>query len=292
MKNESQIIQFTKQFNSPEACYELLSQYKWKDGFKCRRCNCTEAIKGRTVYHRRCKSCYYDESCTAHTLFHKIKFPITKAFAIVFQMATMKKGMSSCEISRQYGITQETAWFFAKKVRLAMNSVLKEQSEHCHCARELSRILKEKPELKLKTANMSKRINKNRGEKQSLHRLKYALCNSIMKSVLSAKKSQNMKKRISAEGILRPERRGKRILNELHLLHPKLETVWPEFRMFNLKSWIIGIHHRITLEHLQGYLAEFAFRYFNRKRIFSLPGQLIQKFAKHCWQPYFTLIAR
>jgi hypothetical protein len=43
---------------------------------------------------------------------------------ITYQLSTMKKGMSSCEISRQYGIHQETAWYFRRKVQRAMQSLV------------------------------------------------------------------------------------------------------------------------------------------------------------------------
>jgi hypothetical protein len=291
MKNNSYLIQYIEQFNSPEICYELLSLYKWKDGFKCRRCECTEAIKGRTIYHRRCKYCHYDESCTAHTLFHKIKFPITKAFAIVFQMATMKKGLSSCEISRQYGITQETAWFFAKKVRLAMHTEIKSlrirRSDSSERGLTSNIHMTKNDRAGLNAGN----IHKPKPQKENLDKLISALLNSLTEPMLGPNRLKNLKNKITGIDILRPEKRGNRYLHELHLLHPKLEAIWPEFKIYNLKSWMIGIHHRITVEHLPGYLAEFSFRLFNRTRIFSTPNLLIRRFVKHCWQPYVSLIA-
>jgi hypothetical protein len=291
MKKESQLIQFIEQFNSPKACYELLSMYKWKNGFKCRRCNCTESMKGRTDYHRRCKACYYDESCTAHTLFHKIKFPINKAFAIVFQMATMKKGMSSCEISRQYGITQETAWFFAKKVRLAMYAEFMAYTKQLFNSEQQRRTSKRGLKRALKVRNLPKNDDRLRLNKDRFYGVEFALKSSLKKPMKGTKRYQNMMKRISDIDILRPQKRGNRCLHEINLLHPKLEAFWPEFRKYNLKTWIIGIHHRLTLEHLQGYLSEFAFRYLNGQRIFSLPAELIRRFTEIYWRPYSTLIA-
>jgi transposase-like protein len=62
------------------------------------------------------------ESATAHTLFHKVKFGLQKAFFIVFEMTTTTKGMSSIQIGKRYGISQTSAWFFMQKVRDAMKS--------------------------------------------------------------------------------------------------------------------------------------------------------------------------
>lgn len=39
---------------------------------------------------------------------------------MVYQLGTMKKGRSTCELRRQHGIHQEAAWIFKQKVQLAM----------------------------------------------------------------------------------------------------------------------------------------------------------------------------
>jgi transposase-like protein len=48
-----------------------------------------------------------------------LKFPIQKAFGMVYMLTSMRKGMSSCELARQFGVHQETAWFFRRKVQKA-----------------------------------------------------------------------------------------------------------------------------------------------------------------------------
>lgn len=111
-----------KRFSTEDACYLHLCELKWGKGFECSRCNHNAAVKGRTWHHRRCQKCGYDESCTANTLFHKLKFSVVKAFAIIYELGTLKKGLSTCEIARQYGIHQETAWFFKRKVQQAMGA--------------------------------------------------------------------------------------------------------------------------------------------------------------------------
>lgn len=54
-------------------------------------------------------------------MFHKIKIPLPTAFAIIYQLASLKEKLSSCEIARGYGIHQETAWIFRKKVYEVIN---------------------------------------------------------------------------------------------------------------------------------------------------------------------------
>jgi len=64
----------------------------------------------------------YDESATSGTLFHKLKFPILKAFHILFRLSIHKKGISSVQIGKEYGIQQKTAWLFRQKAQIAMKS--------------------------------------------------------------------------------------------------------------------------------------------------------------------------
>jgi transposase-like protein len=51
---------------------------------------------------------------------HKVKFPLVKAFYIVYFVATSKKGIASTELSRKLGLGQKTCWYFKRKVMQAM----------------------------------------------------------------------------------------------------------------------------------------------------------------------------
>ena len=116
------ILDFIKQFPDDSKCLEVLSTLKWSNGFKCSKCGHTNYCKSIRAYDRECTSCHRIESPTAHTLFHKVKFGIQKAFCIVFEMSCTSKGLSTPQIAKRYGITQKTAWLFTQKVKLSMKS--------------------------------------------------------------------------------------------------------------------------------------------------------------------------
>ena len=71
---------------------------------------------------RQCTSCGYQATPTSGTLFHKVKFPLLKAFYILYFMSTNKKGISSTELSRKLNLRQKTCWLFRKKVVQSMKS--------------------------------------------------------------------------------------------------------------------------------------------------------------------------
>ena len=116
-------IDFARRFPNNEACLRFLEQKKWKNGYRCVRCGCDYYVKGKTSFHRRCRSCAYDESVTANTLFHDMHLPLMKAFYLLFRIVTKKKGMSTVELAGEVSVQQKTAWLFKRKIQVAMRGL-------------------------------------------------------------------------------------------------------------------------------------------------------------------------
>ena len=116
------LFEFRERYPDGDSCLSRLADLKWGDGFKCRKCGHGRCCKGGMPYSRQCTSCRYDESPTANTLFHKIKFDILKAFYIVYFVSTNKKGITSTELARKLDLRQKTCWAFKRKVMKAMKS--------------------------------------------------------------------------------------------------------------------------------------------------------------------------
>lgn len=115
------LLEFAEYFSTDEKCKEYLANIKWKDGFKCVKCNHT-ASQIRKDYSRTCNKCSYTETASANTLFHKVKFGIRKAFFICFEMSTSTKSLSAKYMGVRFGVTEKTARLFMHKVREAMQS--------------------------------------------------------------------------------------------------------------------------------------------------------------------------
>ncbi len=114
--------EFKDRFGSADQCLAYLHQQKWAEGYTCRKCRNTKACEGKMSYSMRCTRCGYDESPTAGTLFHKLKFGIEHAFEMAYDIATGKKGASSIWLAERNGVRQTTAWLFRRKVQQAMKS--------------------------------------------------------------------------------------------------------------------------------------------------------------------------
>jgi hypothetical protein len=116
------IFEFQQRFPDEDACLAYLARKKWGDGYVCPRCGNTKFCKGEKEHNRQCTRCRYISSPTSGTLFHKVKFPLLKAFYVVYYVSTNKKGISSTELSRKLGLRQKTCWLFKQKVMVAMRS--------------------------------------------------------------------------------------------------------------------------------------------------------------------------
>ena len=109
------IIKFEEHFDTDEKCLQHLSEEKWRDGFTCRKCGHTNFCKGKKPFSRRCTKCKSEESATAHTIFHKCKFPLTEAFQIPY-LVCHKPDISSYQLSDKLNLRQMTCWKFKKKI--------------------------------------------------------------------------------------------------------------------------------------------------------------------------------
>ena len=116
------IFEFKDRFPDDRSCYEYLADMKWKDGYICKKCGHSHHCNGINEFDRQCTKCGRLESPTAGTLFHNCKFPLLKAFYIVYYVSTDKNGVSSGELSRRLELRQKTCWFFKRKVTKAMES--------------------------------------------------------------------------------------------------------------------------------------------------------------------------
>ena len=119
MKNIN-FFDFQKLFSTEKKCYRYLFKTRWPNGFICPKCGCMEYsyIKTRSLY--QCKSCRYQCSLTAGTVFHKTRTPLVKLFWMVFFIAHDKNGHSALDLTRKLNISYKVAWSMCHKIREAM----------------------------------------------------------------------------------------------------------------------------------------------------------------------------
>ena len=103
--------------NDSEKTLHFIAEVKWEGGYVCRKCGHTNYCEGKTPSSRRCTRCKTEESATAHTIFHNIKFPVNKAFYIAYNVCVLGNDFSTYNYSDQLGLNQMTCWKFRKRIQ-------------------------------------------------------------------------------------------------------------------------------------------------------------------------------
>src|SRR6266404_4519519 len=108
-------------FGNADKCHEFLSEMRWPRGIHCPRCNSKnvgELVKSRRIWN--CKACKKQFSVKVGTIFEDSPLGLEKWLPATWLIVNAKNGISSCELARDLGVTQKTAWFMLHRIRLAM----------------------------------------------------------------------------------------------------------------------------------------------------------------------------
>lgn len=256
-------FEFLKKFHDTNSCLEHLACVKWKNGYTCRRCGWKKFTKGYIPFSRRCQRCRYDETPTAHTMFHKLKFSLPKAFYGVFRYCR-KKGMSSYELSKEVDISQKTAWLFHRKIQEAMASSGKYPlTGEVH----VDEFVVGSPEKTMRGRSYG-------AKKISLIMMEVIPGNKIGR--IYCRKIYNYKKEAIYPIIRKTVDKASKIVTDEFPTYDKLKELFPKAKqkrsrygsgfpalhqqIMNVKGWLRGIHHHCSERHYQSYLDEFCFR--------------------------------
>src|SRR5690242_11352154 len=104
-------------------CHELMVQLRWPDGeVKCPRCDSTKVTY---LAKARVWKCYAQHkrptfSLKTGTVFEDSPIGLDKWLPALWLVVNCKNGISSCELARDLGVTQKTAWFMAHRLRYAL----------------------------------------------------------------------------------------------------------------------------------------------------------------------------
>jgi transposase-like protein len=121
------LVEVISEFKTDEDCRAYLEKLRWPDGIRCLRCDSSQ-VRRLSVPDKKqrireiieCKSCEYQFSVTAGTIFHDSHLPLTKWFLVVALMCESKKGISAHQVHRMLKMNYRTAWYLCHRIRKAM----------------------------------------------------------------------------------------------------------------------------------------------------------------------------
>jgi len=263
---------------------QLLEGLRWPNGVICPRCESKDVIEivpnkdkkiRKGLY--RCAECRRNNrtnqfTVTVGTIFEDSHIKLDIWLQAITLLCSSKKGFSAHQLHRQLGITYKSAWFMAHRIRYAMEqSPFKRrlkgtiEADETYIGGKARRIGNYRAtENKTPVVSLVQRGGKVRSfvvPTVSARSLKQVLLDNV-----------NPKSHLMTDEAHHYKRIGRKFASHEHVVHHKLEYVRGDITTNTvegffglLKRGVNGTYHHISKEHLHRYLAEFDFRYNNRK---------------------------
>jgi|ERR1041385_2434850 transposase-like protein len=118
LKPYNSLLDLVKAFPTEAECVNHLEKLRWPKGIICPIC-----ASGRK-FHRitrgnlyKCSACDKTFSVRKGTIFEESRLPLQKWFMAFWLVTSNRKGISSCQLAREIGVTQKTAWFMLGRLR-------------------------------------------------------------------------------------------------------------------------------------------------------------------------------
>jgi transposase-like protein len=136
-KQEFSVPKLAAQLRSELDAYVMLEELVWGENGpeSCPKCGAVgrqyflnpangasrKTRTGKDTERRiwKCGHCRRKYSVLVNTIFHGTKISIRTWLLVIFEFAASKNSISAWEISRKYGITNETAWHMLHRIREA-----------------------------------------------------------------------------------------------------------------------------------------------------------------------------
>jgi transposase-like protein len=219
-------------------------------------------------------TCREQFSPTSGTIFHDSHLPLTKWFMAVALIVDAKKGMSALQLQRHLKIgSYKTAWYMAHRIRKAMEDaegfLLKGTVEVDET------YVGGKYDPRRKRARYEKPAVVGLIERGHAGRVRTMRLNTVSKETLVGTIKDNT---APTAHIMTDEHAGYKSVGQIRK-HDSVNHIAEEWVRGNVhtnsienywslfKRGLIGSFHQVSVKHLERYMAEFDYRFNNRKEV-------------------------
>lgn len=261
-------------FSDDGICRTYLEEVRWNSKPRCPHCHASKPyrLKGGKAFRCSSRTCRKDFSVTVGLVFENSKIPLTTWFAAIYLISAHKKGISSCQLAKDLGVTQKTAWFLNHRIRTAFGNegqleftdvVEMDETyvggkwENFHKSKRAAYSLKN-VDTKIAVMGMVQRNGK-----ASLKVMKdgvpfkdfvHKYVNPLAVVITDGHKGYRGIEETHGGHVIVNHSEGEYVNGPYHT-----NTVEGFFSL--LKRGIIGIYHHVSPQHLHRYCEEFSFRY-------------------------------
>jgi transposase-like protein len=119
-KTLQQAVQY---FTDPQNCLDYMTSKRWPNGIvTCPTCGRKDVTFLKTQKKWQCKSAHAKRQFSAKvgTIFEDSPIGLDKWLVVVWMLTNCKNGVSSYEIAKAVGVTQKSAWFMLRRIRLGL----------------------------------------------------------------------------------------------------------------------------------------------------------------------------
>jgi len=120
------LSEFLAHYGTEEQCQAALFRMRWPKGFQCPRCGHGRYSEIQSQKVLQCCACRFQVSVTQGTLFASTKLPLTVWLLGSYLVTQAKDGISSFNLARTLGISDNAAL----RMKHKLQQVMKNQDDH------------------------------------------------------------------------------------------------------------------------------------------------------------------
>ena len=273
------LVDLLTYFSDEQVCRDYLETIRWEGNLECPYKDCAggKIAKFKDGKRYKCSECERTYSVKVGSIFEDSKIPLRKWYAGIYLITSHKKGISSCQLSRDLGVTQKTAWYMNHRVRHSLGmepenklSGIIEADETFVGGLEANKHKSKRTEgtqgrsvaTKTAVAGVVERGGEIRAkivpDTSGSNLRKFVYENVAKGSTLNTDEWYGYKglEKLFTHSIVKH--------NEKQYVQGDCHTNTMEGFWSLLKRGVVGIYHSVSAKHLQKYLDEFSFRYNTR----------------------------
>lgn len=115
------LLEVATYFNNEMVCLRYLEQWLHNGDIRCPHCGFDKVYRFSDGKRFKCSSCRSQFTAKKNTIFEHSPIPLQKWFLAIYLITAHKKGISSCQLSRDLKIRRNTAWFMAHRIRQCLS---------------------------------------------------------------------------------------------------------------------------------------------------------------------------
>jgi len=278
--NQMTLSELEARFSTEDACKSYLASRRWPDGVRCPRCGSDKVYKLSRVWHWQCRCSPngYRFSVLVGTIFENTNYPLQTWFKVIYLMLSSKKGISALQIHRMIGTgSYSTAWYMCHRIRAGLSN---EEFRKLVGFVEVDETFVGG---KAKNRHKNKRGGGGRGPSGKTPivgavsrggKVVAKVIDNVDTETLDKFVRETVSEKVSL--LSTDDNSGYRYLNRwfnhgvvhhaigeyvIGAIHTNtIDSFWSM-----IKRGIVGTFHKVSKKYLQLYVAEFEFRYNNRK---------------------------